>query len=250
MSIAENASPVRQIDLWDSLDGEWIKLVLPVVRDVGAASQTLGGILRETNRETFVFRDTIARNARLSKRTLEKHLLTLAERGWIVNKGRQRTRGGTLRRSATIQVTAQTKATLNDFAILPWWATCYSRTHGRLPWSSRILLAFIMSRLAAIKRITEDNESNEYWGDEWGEVIDEYGEGRFRFSLQTLGHRVGLSKNSLIAAKRHLFHIGIVDWGGSQDGQTADRLIPNPSFNVVITDAGNGQCWIDFVGDR
>ncbi|NLF06867.1 MAG: hypothetical protein GX594_02675, partial [Pirellulaceae bacterium] len=38
----------QEISLLESLDGEWIKLPLEVMRDIGPAAQTLGGILKMT----------------------------------------------------------------------------------------------------------------------------------------------------------------------------------------------------------
>ena len=58
--------PTREeISLLASLTGEWLKLPLSIVRDVGPATQTLGGILKISNRETFVSASKVAERARL-----------------------------------------------------------------------------------------------------------------------------------------------------------------------------------------
>ena len=44
----------EEISLLESLDREWIKLPLAVMRDVGPAAKTLGAILRLTSSETYV----------------------------------------------------------------------------------------------------------------------------------------------------------------------------------------------------
>ncbi len=44
-----DAPPREEISLLASLNGEWLKLPLSIMRDVGPAVQTLGGILREAN---------------------------------------------------------------------------------------------------------------------------------------------------------------------------------------------------------
>lgn len=88
------------IRLVDSLaEGQWIKLPLAVMKDVGPAVQTLGGLLRVTNKETYIETATIAGHARLPVATVRKHLVTLDARGWIDNRGRQETRRGRLRRT-------------------------------------------------------------------------------------------------------------------------------------------------------
>ena len=51
----------QHISLLESLDGEWIKLPLAVMQDVGPAVQTLGGVLKVTNKETYVAVVEIAR---------------------------------------------------------------------------------------------------------------------------------------------------------------------------------------------
>ena len=57
-------TPVRHISLIDSLADGWLKLPFAVMRDVGPATQTLGGLLKHTNKETFVTAKDIAGKAR------------------------------------------------------------------------------------------------------------------------------------------------------------------------------------------
>ncbi len=245
----ERRASAEEIDLWTSLEQEWIKMLLPAARDVGPASQTLGGLLAITNRETFSFRSSIAEKARLPLRTTAKHLDTLAARGWIVNAGRQRTRAGRLRKSATLKITKQTRAAMNDYALLPWWAACFVRHHGKMSWSARVVLSVLMSRLCSLKKVVEEDESGEDWGEDWGEAIQEYGEDRFRFSLKSLEKITGLAHHSLIAAKRQLHNAGIIKRFGQGDaGSSTDLLLPNSDFAVVVSPAESGRCWLDFRG--
>ena len=79
---------VQVFDLVDSLDQSWLKLPLEVMKDVGPATQTLGGLLKITNKETFVSTATIAEAARMPPRTAEKHLHSLDTHGWVSNRGR------------------------------------------------------------------------------------------------------------------------------------------------------------------
>lgn len=138
-----------------SLKQEWIKLPLSIVRDVGPAAQTLGGLLRITNKETYIAVSKLAQRARLPVATVRKHLDKLHERGWIDNIGRGHTRAGRARRTCTIKVTTKTKAALNEYAILPWWSCCFISRIGRLPWSAKVVLSVLMARLAAFKAAIE-----------------------------------------------------------------------------------------------
>ena len=84
----------QEISLLDSLEGEWIKLLVAAMREVGPAAQTLGGLLKVTSSTTFVPVSGIAMKARVPIKTARKHLATLATRGWIVNEGRQPLKNG------------------------------------------------------------------------------------------------------------------------------------------------------------
>ena len=100
--------PQEEISLLDSLEGEWIKLLVAPMQDVGPAAQTLGGLLKITSSQTFRPVSDIAVAARVPARTVEKHLVTLHNAGWIINKKRQPLKNGWLRRTATIALTKKT----------------------------------------------------------------------------------------------------------------------------------------------
>ncbi len=235
----------EEISLLDSLSHEWLKLPLSIMRDVGPAVQTLGGILRVASKETFVAARAIAEKSRLPVPTARKHLVTLHERGWILNEGRGRTRAGRARRTCTITLTAKTKAAMSDYGILPWWACCYISRIGRLPWSAKMVLSVIMARLAAFKAAIERQEG--YAPDDedfWGTQANMGGEGRFRYSLHYLEKETGLHRESIVDAKRRLAKLGIIDWIRGDDG--CDLLCPNAAFRVVVTPTTEGHCTLAF----
>lgn len=62
MSTAENA---ESISLEEMLDQQWLRLPHAAMVEAGPASQTLGGLLEITNRETFVTTAAIAAAARV-----------------------------------------------------------------------------------------------------------------------------------------------------------------------------------------
>ena len=111
MDFTLTADERQEISLLDSLTttAEWLKLPVAVMVRSGPAAQTLAGLLKVTNRETYTAVATIARKARLPVKTVRKHLKTLHDDGWIEHQGRRPTRRGFLRRTATIKVTQQTK---------------------------------------------------------------------------------------------------------------------------------------------
>lgn len=239
--VMQDVGPREEISLLASLNGEWIKLPLPIMRDVGPAVLTLGGILREANKETFVSADKLAQKSRLPLGTYRKHLVKLEEGGWIDNAGRGHTRAGRARRTCTIKVTAKTKDALGDYAILPWWACCSIAKVGRLPWSAKALLSLLMSRLAVLRFAAQDSKGLPGDEDFWETVeVD-----RFRFSLDRLERETGLHRETIVIAKRRLATVKIIEWFRGDD---ADLLVPNRAFRVLVTPAGEDRCHISFKG--
>jgi len=238
-----------QYSLLDSLDHEWIKLVSDVMAEVGPAAQTLGGILKVTNGETYARLDKIASAAGVPKGTLRNHLRRLHDHNWIVHKGRQRTRGGRRRRTATIKVTSRARdAAKSSYGILPWWAACQIRRHGRLPWCVKAVLSVVMARLAALKKAAQE-QGGEDADDLVGTIENLGGEDRFRFGMEALMGQTGLARASVWKAKHELQQAGIVEWRGDEGehGQTLpDILVPNWDFRIVVTSAPRGGCYLDF----
>lgn len=229
----------EEISLFGSLNGEWLKLALPVVRDVGPAAQTLGGILKRCDnktKETFAEVSKIAERARLPVAQVRRHLVTLHNRGWIDNAGREQTRAGKTRRTCTIKLTTKTKSALQDYGMLPWWAC--SKAAG-LPWSARAVLSIFVARLAAFKAAIE-RDMGDISDDEefWGSIENMGGESRFRFSLDSLHRQTGLWSQAIVAAKRQLKRLGAIDWirGQREDGgDDPDVIAPNAAFRVIAT---------------
>jgi hypothetical protein len=238
------------ISLLGSLaNGLWFKLPFDVMADVGPATQTLAGILKVTNRETFTEASKIAERARVPKRMYRRHLVTLADGGWIENQGRTRTRSGRPRRTCTVVLTAKTKKAAEEYGVLPWWACCkIGKANLQLPWSAKAVLAIVMGRLMCLKAAAElegaIDDEEELIG-----TIENFGDHRFRFTLDTLTQQSGLTRESVVLAKRWLHKRGIVKWtGGERDdgGNHADALQPRWDFRVVETAAGPGKCYLDF----
>jgi hypothetical protein len=242
----------EEISLLDSLGGEWLKLLLAVMRDTGPAVQTLGGLLKVTNKQTFSAVGAIAGKARLPVATVRKQLVTLDRQGWIRNHGRQETPAGYPRRTATIAITGKTKAILGTYGILPWWACCQIRKVGRLPWCAKAVLSIIMARLASLAAAIERQDGNGLDASDLEDSIENMGgDDRFRFSLEFLENQTGLTRHSIVRAKELLNHrFGIVKWSG--EGWTpgtatpVDYLVPNWDFRVIETPTSPGKCYLDF----
>jgi hypothetical protein len=242
--------------LIDSLEQEWIKLPFAVMREVGPAAQTLGGLLSVTKKETFAAVAEIARRARVPVKTARSHLRTLAEHQWIENAGRGRTRRGAPRRTCTLRVTPRTHDALTTnarelvYGVLPWWACCRS-ANFHLKWSSRAVLSIVMARLMAINKAILDeggplSTDRKYF---WALVEDFGGAKRFRFTLDKLESLTGLARHSVIAAKKELNRYGIVKSSTDQridGGSAAELLAPNPLFRIEIMQVEPRYCTFNF----
>lgn len=265
----------QEISLLDSLQGEWIKLPLPIMREVGPAVQTLGGLLKITKRETFSAVQKIGGAARVPVATARKHLAILEAAGYVANKGREHTRNGWLRRTATLRITKKTKHNMTPYGFLPWWACCKFRKVGKLPWSAKVVLSVVMARLCGLARAVADGtqvvDPEDYYEDDvdeidlvgekeeafleranaWarsvnedefvGEIENFGGDERFRFSLGKLIATTGLAEHSVIEAKRKLSQWGIIRWygqGAPARGESRDtrRDILAPSWTFRIVE--------------
>ena len=253
--IAQNERETQELSLLESLDAEWIKLPLAVMQDVGPAAQTLGGLLKLTNRETFSAVGEIAIRSRLPVATVRKHLVTLDAHGWINHHGREKTRRGWLRRTATLTIMKKTTLALDGqasenlnpngkpkllYGVLPWWACCQIKKVGKLPWCSKAVLSIVMGRLAALKAAGQ--RQGDHDGDEEliGALENLGGDDRFKFPLRWLMAQTGLTHDSITTAKRLLhYQFHILRWIGTErpkgrfkPGTTpeTDLLAPNWRF--------------------
>lgn len=242
----------KQFSLVDCLDLEWIKLPLEAMREVGPAVQTLGGLLRITKRETFVSAARIAERARLPVKTVRNHIELLHNEGWILNTGRQRTRRGFLRRTATISIHKRTIECLQGenskgllYGVLPWWACCSIRNHGKLTWSAKAVLSILMAKLMQVKKVAQEQEMEV---DQWFAGGYDGGE-RFQLSLSRLQKETGLSRDAIVDAKQQLHRRKIIGWSGRKGENGAhqtDMIYPSCELRVVQTPAGPGKCYLDF----
>jgi hypothetical protein len=242
----------RRITLVDSLGEEWIKLPLLAMQQVGPAAQTLGGLVKMTTKETYSAVSEIAGSARLPVATVRKHLRTLDAGGWIANAGRQHTRRGAPRRTATIKITAQTIDHLTPFGVLPWWACCNIRKVGRLPWCAKAVLSVVMARLWGLKAAADQQQDNADLEELVGAIENLGGDDRFAFPLRWLESQTGLDHKSVTTAKRLLNHrYGIVRWTGESKPKhdvtlETHILAPNWDFHALFTPTGEGRGYVGF----
>ena len=230
----------EELSLLDSLDGEWLKLPVPTMQAEGPAAQTLGAILRFTQRETYVPMGDISTKARLPLATVRKHIAALHLGGWINQKGRQPTRRGWPRRTCTIAITRKTMIALETtekdpltYGFLPWWAcSCVG------PWCARAVLSVVMSRLASLKAAVDKQDGEGLSADDLeGSIENMGGDDRFQFSLRWLTEKTGLDHKSVTKAKailNHRFHI--VNWQGN--GQAKRGRLSNVTCWCLIGTSG------------
>jgi DNA-binding MarR family transcriptional regulator len=222
--------PFREIGLIESLEMEnWLKLPMEAMRDVGPAVQTLGGLLKLTNNQTFCPVSAISAKSQLSERTVHRHLDKLAARGFIVNRGREKTRGGVPRRTCTLVVTAKTRNAMKSYGVLPRWA-CKT-----LPWSAKAVLSLVMAKLMSLVETIEwaDGKADLSMDDPWDSIDALGGEYRFRWSLDALSRLTGIDRKSAIEAKSILGQmqvVHVIKGKRDDDGDDTDSLFPNREF--------------------
>ena len=229
----------EQISLLDAISAPsgWLKLPLAAMQDVGPATQTLAGILAHTTRETFVEAKSIALRAHVPLATARKHIETLHEHGWIEHQGRQRTRGGRLRRTATISVTKQTRDLASPYGVLPELACCHSSE--KLSWSARAVLSIVCAQMLKLKAAIDQNAGIGFEDIDGPEDFDDQvenmgGSDRWRFPLRILVAQTGLDDISVSRAKRELANRKLVLRAYDDKGR-CHVLRPNPAFRFVKT---------------
>ncbi|MCX7408757.1 MAG: helix-turn-helix domain-containing protein [Planctomycetales bacterium] len=229
------ADDTETLPLSFAMNWGWIKLPVAVMNDVGPAAQTFGAFIRKTNRETFMSVSQIALHACLPVATTRKHLLTLNERGWLENTGRQKTRTGIPRRTCTWKLTKQSHDMLKPYNALPWWAY-----RGGFPWATKSVLSVVMSRMLALESVAK----NDCPHDDIEDAIEAIGgDERYEFSLNYLMKQTGLGRESVISGKRHLKTLGIVLWYSRNDRQEGHLLVPNPDCRIVRQRLGSDGEW-------
>jgi DNA-binding MarR family transcriptional regulator len=246
------------------------------MREVGPATQTLGGLLRLTNRDTFRTVEAIASEARVPVATCRKHLDKLDAADWIKNIGRQHTKSGAPRRTCTILVTEKTRKAIKRtddgelvYGVLPVWATWNIRTlhrretgrlhvqsyqpgdkrrrrrvqidqTGHMPWSSRAVLSIVLARLMSLAKAVEEQDGHGLdAGDVWGSIANMGVADRFQFSLRGLAHHTGLTLESITIAKKWLHSHGIIQLGTGKEAGDDGENVPAqimPSASFRVTE--------------
>ncbi len=169
---------------------------------LGSATQTLS-VLRSAakqndGRTTFIGVGTIADRLVVSPRQVHRHLERLAELKCIDHLGRQLLPGSKHLRRRTVTYAIDPKVeqfyTDHGFNRLPLYLLrCFPR------WADRAVLAAIINR---------------------AEISEHCGTTRDTFSLNELRRQTGLTRQSVIAAKRYLHSQGIIlaygdDWNST-----------------------------------
>lgn len=234
MALSDHTA-LESISLVQSLRGEWLKLPLAAMRDVGPAAQTLGGLLRLSNKETFRAVSEIARTSRLPVTTVRKHLVKLADAGWIKNAGRGRTASDWPQRTCTIVLTDHCLSQLEPWGWLPLWACSRTEPHGVLSWASKSVFSVVMARLVTLAAVQANAIGDGDGRDEDIVAGIEHlgGDDRFQFGLRYIQERTGLARASVLQAKHQLSDIGILSWRSGGGRHAPDLLIPNYDFPVI-----------------
>lgn len=238
----------EEISLLESLNQEWHKLPTAVMRDCGSAALTYAGLLRITNKQTFIETKTIAEKARVPLATARKHLELLRAAGYVKHEGRQVTRSGYPRRTVTRTI----KVPAGDYGILPWWAYFRFRRGTPMTWSEKAVLSVLMARLCGLKAVAERGGAPVTDDDDIVGVIENLGGiERFRFTVPALRQQTGLWNEAIVSAKKRLCGRGVISRELLVDGQggyLGDLLIPNWDFRAVVTPASPGRCFVELRG--
>jgi hypothetical protein len=113
-------------------------------------------------------------------------------------------------------------------------------------------LSIVMARLCSLKAAVEEQDGHGLDTDDVQGSIDNMGgEDRWRFSLDSLTRQTGLTRETVVAAKRLLNHrCGIVELTTDEPvpgrGTPADMLIPRWDFRAVVTPAAEGYVRVAF----
>lgn len=228
---------IRVITMSEAINQRFIRLPRKAVLEVGPAAQTLGGLLMLTDRETFCSLAKIASEARIPMETLRNHMPKLHEAGYVELLGREKTRSGRARRTVTIRITKKAKDESRDYFPLLWWSAAMLRNS----WSSRLLWAFVVKSALGLRKAAKAATDDDV-GDLAEHVENLGGDDRFQFSLNNIGRETGLTRETIISAKRNLWRQKIIDWSGQSDGLSTDVITPNWNSQLMITDTGNGMC--------
>ena len=175
--------------LAEELDKPLCRISHTLMQTCKAATQTYYAMKSVASSETFVAVQKIAAVANLPVATVRKHLAKLADQGFIENLGRQRTAGGRPRRTCTRKIiTAR-----DHYGLLPTWAVCLRR------WPEQAVLSIVLAQYAKV-RATADDEG---WdASDW---MENFSANRcWDFSLSDLQYTTGLSRHSVIEARRNL----------------------------------------------
>jgi hypothetical protein len=248
----QNGSDVMVTDSTKKTTHDWVAIVnmqqlrlsTDACKNVGPAAQTLAGVLRKTNRSTFVSTDEIANFSRVPLATCRKHLSILESTGYLVNEGRKRTPAGKPRRTCTICVTPTAREAITEYWSLPELLACSFRNAKRLNWAERVLLAVIVTRLQSV--LASFRESRQL------ETVEDYDcyirEDRFQFSLSFLEQKTGLSRPTICRAKHGLWERKIIRLIGETDGVTRDTMLPNWQFDLTQTFTKDNCFFLDLQG--
>ena len=182
-------------------DREWLSLIdhellkqdhlqLPraACREIGAATQTLGAIMRlcdiSGRNTTFAGVGTIADAAMLPIGTVRRHIRQCIAAGWLDTKGRQLLPGSKYlrRRTNTLSMTEKTIKHRSPYGILPRWIC---RVLAK--WSARVLYAAVVARHVLIETVEQNGCGAAY--------------NREEMSLNNLVRETGLTDKSITEAK-------------------------------------------------
>jgi hypothetical protein len=203
----------------ECLAADFIPLPRVACHEIGAATQTLGAVLRvcgigNSNR-TFACIRIIADCAMLPARTVKRHIETCIDAKWLASKGRERLGRSTYRRrrTVTLELTAKAIEKRKPFGVLPRWAA----HHLRRAWAQRAVYAAIVARHLLCEAVTLSGIGEAYDRDE--------------MSLANLMKETALSNRSVIDAKGWLQQEGLIVVESSQGWPSVpDKLTLNSEF--------------------
>lgn len=178
------------------LTADFIPLYRRAMKDAGSAAQTLGVIMRLAtegrHHRTFASTGLVAKMSCVCERTAHEHMNCLTKKGWIESLGREPIYPGcsAIRRTVTYRLTDKAIDLSDDdkFAVLPRWAARALATFGQ-----RAVYAEFVSRHLLVLSIE-----------------DGCAEDRYRVSISDLESVTGLSRRTVINARRDLLDTGAI----------------------------------------
>lgn len=193
-------------NVYNSFQQRTLLYPLAIVKDVGPAVEAFSVIYRTSRDITFASSKYISKHSHMPHSTYMKQLKTLIDKQWIIDRGRQRTEQGYLRRTKTILISPKAKRWMKPYWQMPDWAS--RKYYPDFTFTDRVLIAMVFTELLMISRDPSINLKMPL-PEQIRSFVKEHR--RCMFSLTYIKDETGLSTEPIVRAKKKLVKLGILE---------------------------------------